>query len=62
VLDRYHLISMHIKSFGRGGGRTSLTKPTITFDTAIAGLKNKIHEFPELEKIINRTTGCSYEF
>jgi cell division control protein 6 len=62
VLDRYHLISMHVKSFGRGGGRTSLIRPTIAHKTAIEGLENKIHEFPELRNIINRATGCSDGF
>ena len=62
ALDKYHLISMRIRSFGRGGGRTSLITPTIAHEAAIEGLENKIHEFPELRNVISRTTGRSDRF
>jgi len=52
TLEKYHLISMRAKSFGRGGGRTSLIKLTIPNKTVIEGLESKIREYPELKDVI----------
>ena len=52
TLEKYHLISMRAKSFGRGGGRTSLIKLTIPNKTVIESLENKIRDYPELKDVI----------
>jgi cell division control protein 6 len=62
TLVREKLILMQSKSFGRGGGRTSLIRLCVPQEEVIDGLKKKINEFPELEKIIERATELPRRF